>query len=380
MSKTHDIFISHAMEDTWLADALCHYLEERKLSCWMAPKHVRAGAGYTRSIIKSIQSSRVMVVILSEYSNHSNHIRAEVERAFNNNVAILPFRIRNMIPEQSLEDFLSPYRWLNALDRPAEVCFEEVFRHCLALLHNQPVNPSKPVCPLPCDIPKPLPPVYYDIPKPKPPAPSIKKTAGASSKKTLAAIIAGMVITTLLLAFFLIKPLFDKNTIEFKNNTSTPIYIDLGRETDTIKSSASFNFKGRKSSRIKIKARTYWTTATGDLLGQKIEWDIDTIVHSKDNYTYPLNVASNYFFLKITNNGSADINYVYVNNFYPDSKDQLKIKIPNDGKVYCLGYYKILPSTSIQVWDTNNYSLTWTNGSNLTFYNSCNQEVTVPYK
>ncbi|MDB5151813.1 MAG: toll/interleukin receptor protein, partial [Mucilaginibacter sp.] len=63
-----------------------------------------------------------------------------------------------------------------------------------------------------------------------------------------------------------------------------------------------------------------------------------------------------------------------------DSKDQLKIKIPNDGKVYYLGYYKILPNTSIQVWDTNNYSLTWTNGSNLTFYNSYNQEVTVPYK
>ncbi len=208
----------------------------------------------------------------------------------------------------------------------------------------------------------------------------LKKTAGSSSNNTLAAGIPGVVIAILLLAFFLIKPFFDKNTIGFKNNTSTPVYIELDGKTDTIKSLGSFSFKGRKNSRVKTKAQAYWTTTTGDLLGRKIEWDIDTIVHSKDNYIYPLNIASDYFFLKITNNNSADVNYVYINNFYPDSKDQLKIKIPNDGKVCYLGYYKILPNTSIQIWDINNYSLTWTKGSNLTFYNSYNQEVTVPYK
>ncbi|MDB5025011.1 MAG: toll/interleukin receptor protein, partial [Mucilaginibacter sp.] len=376
-----------------LADALCHYLEERKLTCSMAPSDVQSGADYAGNIIKCIQSSCVMVVILSEHSNHSNHIHAEVESAFNSNMEILPFRIHHTIPEQSLDYFLSPYRWINALDRPAEDYFEDVFRHCLALLYNQPVDSPKPI-PSSYDIPKHIPPIYYDIPKPIPSisygkqkplpvtylVPPIKKAAGSSSNNTLADVIPAAVIAILLLAFFLIKPLFDKNTIEFKNNTSTPVYLELDGKTDTVKSLASFSFKGRKNSRVKAKARAYWTTTAGDLLGRKIEWNIDTIVHSKDNYTYPLNVASDYFFLKITNNGSADVNYVYVNNFYTDSKDQLKIKIPNDGKVYYLGYYKILPHTSIQVWDTNNYSLTWTNGRNLTFYNRYNQEVTVPYK
>ena len=364
MSKKYDIFISHAKEDNKLAVALCHFLEERRLRCWMAPRDVQAGLDYAKCIIDGIQSSSIMVVILSEYSNQSNHVRNEVERAFNHQVAILPFRIRDVIPEQSLEYFLSSYHWLDAIEGQAENYFEDLYRHCSALLRldSPPPIPPKPI-PGPTPVPKPVPPTPVD--------PFYKKPA---------AIIFGAIILALLIFFFVIKPMFDKNAIEFKNNTNTSIYINLEGKTDTIKPFESFNYKGRKNSRVKTTAYTYLLSTTGVMLGRRLEWAIDTLVHADGNFTYPLNVASDYFFLKVINNSNADISYVYVNDFYPDFKDETKIKIPNDGRIYYMGYYKIYPNTTVQIWNTNNYWLKWTNGSSLTFDSNYNQEKTLTYK
>jgi len=365
MDKIYDIFISHSKEDRKLAVALCHFLEEKKLRCWMAPRDVQAGKDYAACIIEGIQLSRIMVVILSEYSNRSHHVRNEVERAFNHQVAILPFRIRDIIPEQSLEYFLSSYHWLDAIEGNAENYFEDLYRHCFALL-----NADKQIPPFDDK---------RDHFKKNHNTDDDKKQSAPPYNKT-AIYIAGGAVLILLLFFILIKPMFEKNTIEFKNNAATPVYIDLDGKTDTIRALSSFNYKAQKNSRVKTNAYAYWTNINGVILGQKMEWNIDTVVHSDGNFTYPLNVNSHYFFLKVTNNTGADINYISVNSDDPGVKDVLKIKIPNDGITYFVGYFKVLPNTKIELWNTANYYLKWTNGSNLTFTDSYNQVITLPYK
>jgi hypothetical protein len=379
MSKRYDIFISHAKEDNKLAVALCHFLEERQFRCWMAPRDVQAGKDYASCIIDGIQSSRIMIVILSEYSNQSHHVRNEVERAFNHQVAILPFRIRDVIPEQSLEYFLSSYHWLDALDGQAESYFEDLYRHCFALLRtDEQYDPPKP----PPPDPKPpfKQPDHPKFIKPQVNPPFGPRKDDNVKKQTGLFIAGGAAVIFFLVLFFVMKSMFDKNVIEFKNNTTTPIYMEIDGHTDTIRSLSSFNYKGTKNSRVKFKAYTYWTNTAGGLLGRKLEWNIDTVVHADGNFTYPMNIASNYFMLKITNNSSADVNFITVNGEDYGNKDEMKIKIPNDGKVYNLGYYKIFTNTKIEVWNTSNYYLKWTNGSNLTFYDNYNQVITLPYK
>ncbi|HTE00162.1 MAG TPA: toll/interleukin-1 receptor domain-containing protein [Mucilaginibacter sp.] len=378
MSKRYDIFISHSKEDNKLAVALCHFLEERQFRCWMAPRDVQAGRDYAACIIDGIQSSRIMIVILSEYSNRSHHVRNEVERAFNHQVAILPFRIRDVIPEQSLEYFLSSYHWLDALDGQAESYFEDLYRHCFALLKAADQSTEQPP---PKDEPRPP----YRQPDPidkrsTQPDPFDNKKKKDDPKIPWRLYLAGAAVVAVIIVFFVLRAAVDKNAIEFKNNTGTAVYIELDGKTDTIPSLSSYNYKARKNARIKTKAYAYWTNTTGGLLGLKLEWNIDTVVHADGNFTYPLNTASNYFLLKVTNNSYADINYVTVNGDDYGNKAEMKIKIPNDGKIYILGYYKIFTNTKVEVWNTGNYYLKWTNGSNLTFYDSYNQVITIPYK
>jgi hypothetical protein len=364
MVKKYDIFISHAKEDNKLAVALCHFLEQNRFRCWMAPRDVQAGKDYASCIIDGIQSSRIMIVILSEYSNRSPHVRNEVERAFNHQVAILPFRIRDVIPEQSLEYFLSSYHWLDAVDGQAESYFDDLYRHCYALLNSDQ------------DFEPPKPPVIDKVP------PVIKKPEAlpspAGNNKNL--IYAGGAIVLALILFFMIKPFFEKNTIEFKNNSPAAIYIDLDGKTDTIAAQSSYNYSARKNSRIKTHAYSYWTNIKSEILGVKIEWEIDTVVHADGNFTYPLNVKSNYFFLKVINNSNANINYITVNGNYASDKYVINTKVPNDGKIYYIGYFKILPATKVEMWNLNNYYLQWTNGNNLTFYDYYNQTLTLTYK
>jgi hypothetical protein len=371
MTKKYDIFISHSKEDNKLAVALCHFLEQNRFRCWMAPRDVQAGKDYAACIIDAIQASRIMIVILSEYSNRSHHVRNEVERAFNHQVAILPFRIRDVIPEQSLEYFLSSYHWLDAIDGQAESYFEVLYRHCFALLNSdQNFDPPK----YPAD---------EKIPPFKQPTNPIKKKPDLlnSQKSNKTGIyIAGVVILVLLLFFVFIKPALDKNIIEFRNNSATPVYIDLDGKTDTIRALSSFNYKGRKNSRVKTNAYTYWTNTEHSILGRKMEWNIDTVVHADGNFTYPLNVGSGYFLLKVINTSNANINYITVNSDDPGEKDGINIKIPNDGVVYFIGYFKILNDTKIEIYNANNYYLKWTNGSNLTFNDNTNQVMTLRYK
>jgi formylglycine-generating enzyme required for sulfatase activity len=61
-----------------------------------------------------------LVVVLSEHSNRSAHVRSEVERAFNGGVQIVPFRIDEGELSPELQYFLSTVQWLDAWDGPMD--------------------------------------------------------------------------------------------------------------------------------------------------------------------------------------------------------------------------------------------------------------------
>lgn len=117
---TFDVFISYASKDKIVADAVCARLESAGIRCWIAPRDIVAGTSYGESIIDAIHRARVMVLVFSSHANASGHIPKEVERAMSAGVAILPFRIEDVMPGKSLDYFIGSVHWLDAMTPPIE--------------------------------------------------------------------------------------------------------------------------------------------------------------------------------------------------------------------------------------------------------------------
>ena len=117
---THQVFICHASEDKPIADAVCAILEEDRVKCWIAPRDILPAGDYGEAIVESICSSRLVVFVFSANANASPHVTRELECAVSHGIPILPFRVQDVIPSESLQYYLGGIHWLDALTPPLE--------------------------------------------------------------------------------------------------------------------------------------------------------------------------------------------------------------------------------------------------------------------
>jgi len=129
----YDAFISYCSEDKKIADAVCGTLEANKIRCWIAPRDVGPGRTWSSAIVEAIGESAVMVVIFSKHSNASPQVLREIERAVNKGVAIIPFRVEDVVPSKDLEYFISSCHWLDAMNPPLEKHIGDLATAILAL-------------------------------------------------------------------------------------------------------------------------------------------------------------------------------------------------------------------------------------------------------
>ncbi len=111
---SYHAFISYASEDRDAAFEVCDRLEEAGLSCWIAPRNVHAGQDYGAEIIRGIEGSNCIVLVLSQRSNKSKYVKAEVERAYSKDKTVFLVRVDDIIPAQHLELFVSSSHWIDA--------------------------------------------------------------------------------------------------------------------------------------------------------------------------------------------------------------------------------------------------------------------------
>ncbi|GAA2166209.1 uncharacterized protein DUF4352 [Humibacillus xanthopallidus] len=116
----HDVFICHSSHDRTIANAICSTLEQNRIRCWIAPRDVLPGTDYGQSIIEAIAGSALTVLVFSDNSNRSPHVKREIERTVSHGIPILPFRVDDVIPSPSLEYFISDAHWLDAITPPME--------------------------------------------------------------------------------------------------------------------------------------------------------------------------------------------------------------------------------------------------------------------
>jgi TIR domain len=116
----YDVFISHSTEDRLIAEAVCNRLEREGVRCWIAPRDISPGEGWTAAILRGIEACRIMVLIFSEHANNSHHVRREVAHACSHELVIIPIRIRDTTPSGDLSYYLNELYWLDALQPPLE--------------------------------------------------------------------------------------------------------------------------------------------------------------------------------------------------------------------------------------------------------------------
>lgn len=111
MSK--HIFVSHSHEDSAAADLIVKAIEERGVSCWVAPRDVPPGGSYAEALLEAIESATCFVLIYSAHSNVSSHVLREVERALRFGINIVPVRFDDSSPSKSLDYLLATVHWLS---------------------------------------------------------------------------------------------------------------------------------------------------------------------------------------------------------------------------------------------------------------------------
>ncbi len=116
----YDFFVSHANEDAEYARELVVALEARGVKCWIAPRDIPGGSDYGSEIVRAIQASRSMLLIMSAKANEAaherKHILRELEEASNFRKPIYPLRLEPVELHDSLRYRLSVTQWIEHIN------------------------------------------------------------------------------------------------------------------------------------------------------------------------------------------------------------------------------------------------------------------------
>jgi TolB-like protein/Flp pilus assembly protein TadD len=143
-TSTSDIFVSYASADAAVANSIVEMLEQHGLKCWLAPRDVKPGTQYADAIVRAINESKAVVLVLSGNAVASDHVAREVERAASKHKQIIAFRIDAAALNPALEYFLSNSQWIDvpALGMPAALAklAEAVGSGSATSVHETPVT------------------------------------------------------------------------------------------------------------------------------------------------------------------------------------------------------------------------------------------------
>ncbi|MBU4447027.1 MAG: toll/interleukin-1 receptor domain-containing protein [Proteobacteria bacterium] len=140
----HDVFVSYAHQDRTVANAVCATLEAHGIRCWIAPRDILPGSDWGAAIIDAIQETKALVLIFSSNSNDSDQIKREIERTVHQGIAVIPFRIEDVLPNKTLEYFISTQHWLDALTPPLEDHMAHL-AETIAVLLEKKISKDKPL-------------------------------------------------------------------------------------------------------------------------------------------------------------------------------------------------------------------------------------------
>jgi len=116
----YDVFLSHAKEDTAVAETVCRALEDRGIRCWTASRDIVPGMVEGEAIMDAISRSRLMVVVNSTAASRSAFVVRDLNAAVSHRMGIIPFVIEDMPLSDSLDYLIGSIPGIRAAPIPGE--------------------------------------------------------------------------------------------------------------------------------------------------------------------------------------------------------------------------------------------------------------------
>lgn len=111
------VFISHSSVNSIQANEFCNAIESRGHECFIAPRNIRTGYEYAAEIINGIDSSDVVLLLLSNEANESPHVLREIERSISRRSPIVVYKLEDVVLNKSLEYFLMTPQWFDSTEK-----------------------------------------------------------------------------------------------------------------------------------------------------------------------------------------------------------------------------------------------------------------------
>ncbi len=137
MEKKYDVFISYSSHDQKVVEAICAYLEQHKIRCFVAYRDIPKGVVWAESIVRALDSSSIMLVAFSNHFNASEQVNREIELAAEDKKPILTFRLSNDAFEGAKKYYLKNINWIDAFPEP-EKQFDALLKNVMQLLGMEP--------------------------------------------------------------------------------------------------------------------------------------------------------------------------------------------------------------------------------------------------
>ena len=144
----------------------------------MAPRDIEAGSDWTTGIMQGIATCKTLVVVFTAHANESEHVGREVAQAFSIGLPVIPFRVEEVVPRENLAYFLATVHWVDAITPPLEKHLGPLTQRVKQLLAGG--EQSSPAAPVVASKPK---------------TQSTQFTSSNRSAWSIAAILAGAVVT-----------------------------------------------------------------------------------------------------------------------------------------------------------------------------------------
>lgn len=130
-----DVFLSHSSKDKPIADKVCQFLEEKGLSCWIAPRNIVPGSDWAASISTAITASKVFLLIYSENSAASSQVGRELSLAESkDDVFVVPYKVDETELSGSFEYYLTGAHWISANYAKKDYKLEELYNLVLGII------------------------------------------------------------------------------------------------------------------------------------------------------------------------------------------------------------------------------------------------------
>src|SRR5580698_3234501 len=110
------IFISHSSRDRKMAETISGALERRGFRCWISSRDIGPGENFQEAIVRAIRQSRVMVLVFTGHANNSDEIKKEMALASQHNLAVIPVRVEDVVPNDAFAYEFATRQWIDTFD------------------------------------------------------------------------------------------------------------------------------------------------------------------------------------------------------------------------------------------------------------------------